>query len=529
MFVAGFVDLVSYPKTEQAFQLNRDEIKQFLPLPRPIPLNVEHLDDAGVGWVLSLQQVRDGLFATAIISSKEFLGLVRDLYPSSTVAQHRDHPLPENPEIEMLHTWLPSFSLSSVHPSQFQNVSEEAVFHHVSLCALGRRRGTVCVYGDNLKWVISKFETLNEQEKTNIFKSSIRINLETLPYPKFAVHLQALMSKAIDAGFIKDRLELLKTDRNVASVSKKLTYLKASSQDTVLQSLHQPAKTEYIQNMNPVLPGSSSEDLITVPKATFMSMLQTNLDTLKQTSTNIMHPPGAPVRNYMGFNVPDLTHVPAPGGSPHYYGWPHFPYYVPDEGVGYFSHGQYYPAAHPARPLKRKREFDDQHIFPGEQASIYKDIASMSKNLTELQEEIKTLKNTASMPHFYPPAAYPPNYLKVPIMDGRYPAPSYGMVSYLQPPPAPVQPTDFTENLDKTYHGKESLPPPVAVAPQNQASLGPVALPAHESSNLAGESAPTSVLSSDSGPKGVNTVNASVQPTTKNQLEKLFCQELVDH
>nr|QOW02499.1 capsid maturation protease [Tadarida gammaherpesvirus] len=286
IYVAGFVDVVNFPKIDSELYLDVTQINKFLPLKNPIPLNIEHLSNANIGWIMGLYQVEYGLFCVGIINSEKFLSLLEKLFPNSHVAQTRNVNLPPEPKLEMLHTWLPGLSLSSVHPDNMTDALGDQAFQHVSLCAMGRRRGTVAVYGLDLEWVLSKFTSITEIEKSRIYNEIQEINTNTLASPLFNINSETLMAKAIDASFIKNRIDILKTDRGVAEIQQP-TYLKASATPQIYSFIEVERQTES-ETMNPIpstiQTAHQTEDLISVPRATFMSMLQTNLDTVRQAS-----------------------------------------------------------------------------------------------------------------------------------------------------------------------------------------------------------------------------------------------------
>lgn len=227
--VAGFVDIYNYPKVDSSLILNSSIIKRYLPLQQCIPLNVEHLENGVIGTVWGLYLLKQGLFSVSVITSHDFCTLLETLYSDSISAQNKLNALPSNPRLEMLHAWLPELSLASVDPSAVSDTTDK-FFHHIAICALGRRRGTTAVYGDSLSWVLEKFSCLEKNTKDEILaKYATKIpEIEKLSPETFCPPYKLLMAKAIDASFLKDRLDTLKIDKNVACVTSD-TYLKASS------------------------------------------------------------------------------------------------------------------------------------------------------------------------------------------------------------------------------------------------------------------------------------------------------------
>ena len=149
VYVCGFVERPDAPPKDACLHLDPLTVKSQLPLKKPLPLTVEHLPDAPVGSVFGLYQSRAGLFSAASITSGDFLSLLDSIYHDCDIAQSQRLPLPREPKVEALHAWLPSLSLASLHPDIPQTTADGgklSFFDHVSICALGRRRGTTAVY-----------------------------------------------------------------------------------------------------------------------------------------------------------------------------------------------------------------------------------------------------------------------------------------------------------------------------------------------------------------------------------------------
>lgn len=594
VYVAGFVDVVNYPKSDKSLLLKPEQVARCLPINNPIPLNIEHLCEAEVGWTLGLIQVDFGLFCFGVITSVNFLNLLEKLFINSSVAQTRDKKVPPEPKLEMLHTWLPELSLSSMHPDFIsENADTSQTFQHVALCAMGRRRGTIAVYGPELAWILSKFTSLNKYEKDNIIKLHNSIDMSKLDMPNFSIQPEALMAKAIDAGFIKHRLDILKTDKGVADIKNAL-YLKASIQEPVTQFSGDPedgseatdeaAKQPALDtDMNPS--GSQSmghqpEELISVPKSTFMTMLQTNIDSVKQTTpkqpvhfqnefSHLQHqtpypmmgniyyphppPPSTPMMPYIkpGSYQPDF-HVVHQNTPPN--AW--MGKYPIDEGCGHFSWGQYIPAAYPSRPGKRKRDSDifDGPVFPGEETSLYRDFANITKNISEIQNEIKDLKNVAmgQRPEFVPTA---PNWLYVQPNPGQvsgYPAMSQpSMVAPLMATPqfnhqmphpsfnAQVPMQDSQVQTPAQYQliqtQETTVPPPVPQKiPQptpftgTQPTQGTQIQPASTQQADPSHQQPSKEPHKHKNDPKIPCVNASSKRDSASQLQKMFCEELLN-
>lgn len=426
--VAGFVDIKSYPKVDPSLILDPTLTQHQLPLSHCIPLNVEHIENAEVGHVWALYMLEQGLFCLAVITSKDFLNLLDCLYSESASAQNKLNNLPSNPRIEMLHAWLPELSLASLNPSNIPPSAEAPVnfFHHVSLCALGKRRGTTAIYGNDLKWTLDKFSSMDNDTKNKIIADYVlkKDNSDMLAPVSFSPNYELLMAKAIDAGFLKDRLNMLKIDKSVACVTSD-AYLKASSVpvsvpasgslDTCSKVTSAKAhiepntvtKNSYplpLENMMSGNPGGAKNDTdknITIPEQLLMSLLQKNFELTRtaQTQGNTLHPNSA-----LPSNVP-WTNFPPTVATPGYHPPLIYAGAQPSHLPSIYDNGQFMPLDptlsrqlmdyYGLRPrsldkavfqefcrdsiietgnlkgIKRKREFDEcESVFPGEHSML---------------------------------------------------------------------------------------------------------------------------------------------------------------
>lgn len=544
IFVAGYLDVRDYPKTEKELIIDEDRVTENLPLQKRIPLNIEHEPDSAVGWVLNVFRTKAGLFCVGLINSSEFLDLIRRLYGSSAIAQASPQPgIAPDPLLQTLHAWLPELSLSSLRPETAaadEGEPRDDYFDHVSLCALGRRRGTVAVYGPSLDWTLARFETLDEEDARLINSYVATLDLQDLPRVEFNANMEFFISKLIDSGFIQNRLDALKTDRRVAGVSTRATYLRASQVPTVLQP---PSGESDPSEPRAVMSQPPQEEFITVPKATFLSMLQSNLDIMgnRHPTTNV-HPGPAPILPVTPANnsqppiyqhyVPQTTvppilyHQPptgfqppppsnfAPPGSPFQTGVytqnfpPSFPFITglpqPGFGMGFWP---YQP--HP-RGSKRKR--DDDGTFPGEQRDV--DISTLAKSLNNIEAELKDLKTStthqtkenlgwSSIQH-QGPMAIPHQPLAAPQWQ------------YQQPqtwPPYPLPP-----RITYHPHNNPNTTPPTSVVSQNEDSPKIMTPPGDKDEHAPEQKQPS---------KAPVNASCSSKMDHVDPKQKIFCEALI--
>ncbi|AJG42943.1 proteinase/capsid scaffold protein [Harp seal herpesvirus] len=554
IFVAGFVDVFGYEDPDQSLYLDTQEITKHLPIPTVIPLTIEHQEEAQIGWVLCLHKVSHGLFCLGEINSSSFLQILTKVCNRSVMAHTPPKNLPPHPEIEMLQSWLPELSLSSLSPDLVTpDLAKGALFQHVSVCAMGKRRGTIALYGDNVAWLVSKFTALSLDESEKII-STIDVD-KTYKDPPFTCSLELLVAKAIDAGFIKNRLTILRDDKGIATV-RAPTYLKASAQPSVSQSepVHREDLTTLPKNMNTHVGGpapAGSDDLISIPRGAFMSLLQNNLDAKQpplatasgqyrpsnyaftDPSQRLQPPPAA----FMGPGHPFIHY--APQTVPYYVQWPSMEQYG-FEGMACLGGGPYFPVPHPSRPNKRKREpeADDGAFFPGEDASKGKELQTLSKTIAELQNEIKELKNTAmGKTRVKEVNTFPGPILQAhpdcPIFSAglAFQHPTAPQPPYFQNPPNPIYQFYQPKTTSSIHEPSPDTQKTQTVSKQNVNCVSnEKVMPVHESMDQGQQEAAATKHAGKQ--QKLSTVNASMPPTEPapiNPLQKLFCDELLKH
>ncbi|ADW24358.1 capsid protein [Cricetid gammaherpesvirus 2] len=527
VFVAGFIDVKQYPAPDKDLIINYDSLTAALPLNQPIPLNVEHLEHAEVGAVVGIFKVVHGLFCVGKIYCKPFLDLVHRMFTSSSAAK-KPSTLPRLPAVEMLHAWLPELSLSSTHPELLSATPPSQILQHIALCAMGKRRGVVAVYGLDPKWVISKFNSLSTDEREQVASGSMT-GLDLIkndpPCLDFTINTDTLLSKAIDAGFIQNRLDILQTDKAVVAVSPS-TYLKASAgpdpgavdktEDTLLEA-----------TMNPHQPQSTEDSgLISVPKSALVSLL-TKHDHAQAPNAPKMP---APAFQGTGFQVPAPAHAP-------YYPYQHQQFAYPGQmqppAMGIYSPWQMpcipwpMPPQDPERMPKRKRSFDED-AFPGENSKkgLYGELLTMANSLAALKQEVDALRGAASgMQHM----------LKQPWHTIASPFPSPAPMAH---PPIPVQQPLYAGHSHPSLVAHSQLSstspqtaqPPAAAAQPVQVTGPAPADPMTHAGAAAPRSAPETSQPNPAPPAGgvpaTGKIDASNAPNCPNLLQKMFCDEL---
>ncbi|AGY30700.1 ORF17.5 [Retroperitoneal fibromatosis-associated herpesvirus] len=295
------------------------------------------------------------------------------------------------------------------------------------------------------------------------------------------------------------------------------------------------------------VPGN--DELISLPKATFLSMLQSSLDGMKQTAARFA--PNLSMSGFPGYAVPPEMTVAA---------------YAPPQAPPYLYpcrphvEGTYYqcPSAVPvSRPGKRKRDDDDgtDHVFPGEEPAIHRDIITMSKSIAEIQSELRDLKHStlqqrwshhgqsAMEPRYAPPIlAYPARPPVPEFADQPYSYYSYPVTAAAPPPPPPHQPS-APQSLAQpplpcstqpaTCNPQLSGPPtpaPVGQATQEvplEASTQPGPPMAQQPPKDTRDSAGPRQGRHSAAASATNPVNASSRHSATTRIQQMFREELL--
>lgn len=326
IYVAGFLDIYAFPKTDKELILDRDQLKRALPLKSPLPLNLEHSDRAVVGCVPGVYDLSSGLFCLGRIHSVTFLSLLDSIYNSSNAARittpsSEERALPTSPRLETLHAWFPGLSLSSLrHSPGDTNTDSNSFLHHVALCALGRRRGTVALYGEDISWLLDQFPTLTPCDRADILRSAARWPAPGATSDNLDAAVDLLVGKAIDASFIKNRMEALVVDRETVGIDKRRTYLKASQTPQAIDCCSEPkdplkhlpkhADKDLIEVASTDHPqmSSAAEDLIAIPRSTLMNLLHRTLNPSNPPFDHLQQPPSTTGNPETHRQFPQMPH-----------------------------------------------------------------------------------------------------------------------------------------------------------------------------------------------------------------------------
>lgn len=253
LYVGGFLAVYGERADEEELDLPREIIEAKL-IQRAdrcagIPVNVNHAEDSVVGSVLGLFDLADGLFCVAKIYSPTFLDIAsRAASKSQLVARGPGNGLKPDPVVEYLSTLYPGLSLSSRVPGpetipvkaalspdsgrlggDAQSGPDDRFFEHVAICGVGRRRGTLGIYGRDLPWILDRFSFITPEERDNVLRHCAE-RASALPSDisdPFGSDAVGLLANSVDIGYIRQRFDKLRYDKKMLRRDGD-TYVKAS-------------------------------------------------------------------------------------------------------------------------------------------------------------------------------------------------------------------------------------------------------------------------------------------------------------
>lgn len=233
VYLGGFLTLYAEEPDDVSLRLPREVVDRELGSAGALdlPLNVNHDDDAVVGSVYELFDLDAGLFCFGEIYSVSFLDIVKKAASrSALVARGPGDGLEPDPVVEYLSTGFPGLSLSSA--ALEDRGKGGGFFRHVSICGVGRRRGTLAVYGRDPAWILSRFQPILEREReavsarvfVGIQRSSERALTSVDP---FSSDPYGLLANSVDTAYIRERFFKLEYDKRILGLGRG-TYIKAS-------------------------------------------------------------------------------------------------------------------------------------------------------------------------------------------------------------------------------------------------------------------------------------------------------------
>lgn len=229
IYVGGFLTLYAETPPEENLRLPKETVVQALrESDNLIPLNINH-DDASTVGTVHLFDTDAGLFCLGCVHSSGFLSIIeKAAEKSKLVARGPAKGLDADPVIEYLSAGFPALSLSScVTAAGTYESGQRDFFKHVSLCGLGKRRGTLAVYGRDCEWITERFPALSSQERERIVNASVNVKTVTDNDP-FESDSYGLLASTVDDGYIAERLCRLRYDKHVLGLQTTETYVKAS-------------------------------------------------------------------------------------------------------------------------------------------------------------------------------------------------------------------------------------------------------------------------------------------------------------
>ncbi|AAQ73704.1 ICP35 [Psittacid alphaherpesvirus 1] len=249
VFVGGY--LVIYASQDGAgeeYRLPKEVVARALPVePGRVPVNINHDASCRVGSVISIVDVEKGLFFLGVVSGSLALAMfkyvARDLFRAddgdspgggAESETRSDEALPANTLSErekflyLLSNVLPSLSLSSARLADGYSPADD-FFAHVALCELGKRDGTIAIYGSSPPEVLDAFSGLDDAAKRELARSAEEWTTSSRreePVDEAMVS-ECLLRKFMNNAFLMDRGEYLRARRHLADV-RRPKYLQAA-------------------------------------------------------------------------------------------------------------------------------------------------------------------------------------------------------------------------------------------------------------------------------------------------------------
>ncbi|QQL09886.1 Ba109 [Baboon cytomegalovirus] len=245
VYVGGFLVRYDEPPGEAELFLPSAVVDRWLRDCRgPLPLNVNHDESATVGSVAGLQNVKAGLFCLGRVTSPKFLDIVQKASEKSELVSRgppSQSSLQPDGVVEFLSGSYSGLSLSSRRDINAADSaagdSETACFKHVALCSVGRRRGTLAVYGRQPDWVMERFPDLTEADREalraqvlgsgEVAETKADDDSSAAADP-FQSDSYGLLGNSVDALYIQERLPKLRYDKRLVGVAGRESYVKAS-------------------------------------------------------------------------------------------------------------------------------------------------------------------------------------------------------------------------------------------------------------------------------------------------------------
>lgn len=267
IYVGGFLALYNEQPEEKDLLLPREVVSRHLraraKAPYRVPININHDEAASIGSLCELFDVENGLFCFGEIYSRRFLDIVsRSCDKSYLVSKGPGNGLKPDPMVEYLTIGYPGLSLSNQaadvcgraaltadatvaspvlgsggEPRLRGSVSDVpedySFFKHVAICGVGRRRGTLGIYGRDVRWILDKFSALSEHEKACI-ENAVACCLESPVWDAvtgeedpFRSDAFGLLANSVDTAYIRERFPKLEYDKKILRQDCE-TYIRAS-------------------------------------------------------------------------------------------------------------------------------------------------------------------------------------------------------------------------------------------------------------------------------------------------------------
>ncbi|QFU14563.1 capsid maturation protease [Psittacid alphaherpesvirus 5] len=226
IYVAGFLVVYSNQASDR-YWLGRDTVREALPAKNIVPININHEINCIVGNVIFLTDDDKGLFCVGLISPDVERVLMKyvpsELFPSELLDDRNETVR----FLYILSNILPALSLSSRLIGDEGLPDNTVFFEHVALCELGKRDGTIAIYGTAIEEVLDAFGTISSKTKDLVI-DACKTSANTFTSINESTILEALMRKFVGSAFLMNRGRLLRAHRETADIHSP-KYLQASA------------------------------------------------------------------------------------------------------------------------------------------------------------------------------------------------------------------------------------------------------------------------------------------------------------
>ncbi|ACT83547.1 UL26 [anatid alphaherpesvirus 1] len=230
LYVAGYLALYGRDGTGE-LTMDRSVATAAIPIPAPLPINIDHRQDCVIGAVLTIVDDPDkGLFFLGKINCPILATILLSAASGEIFGNKELSLTPEERLLYIVTNYLPSASLSSRRLKAGEE-PDTSLFSHVALCLLGRRVGTIVTYDISPENALLPFRDLSDAARRAVLSESAEAETTLFPSlwsPSDRAISRALLGTAVNTMLLRDRWRVVTERRKQAGI-RGHTYLQASA------------------------------------------------------------------------------------------------------------------------------------------------------------------------------------------------------------------------------------------------------------------------------------------------------------